>query len=197
MSWEQYFEKNSGRPVRHLYAKAIEFLTVDEVGRSTAVDLGCGAGIETADLLHRGWDVTAIDREPASISAVLKLVDVQSNRRLRTICSRFEDLDNIPEADFIYAYHSLPFCDADHFERLLGAVSEAIKPKGVFAGSFFGLNDDWVKAGRNTGVSAEQLMNFFSTFDIISYEETDKMGNTALQGPKHWHTVDVIGRKKT
>ena len=109
MSWEQYFEKNKGRTVRPLYSKAIALVSDIKVGHRTAIDLGCGAGIETTDLLRRGWNVIAIDREPASLSAVVELARILPNQKLKTICSSFEDLSEVPDAEFIYSYHSLPF----------------------------------------------------------------------------------------
>lgn len=197
MSWEKYFEKCKGRPVRPLYAKAIELVPDFKSGHRTAVDLGCGAGIETADLLRRGWNVIAIDREPTSISIVLELAGLQSNQNLKTICSSFEELREIPVAEFIYSYHSLPFCHANDIDRLWGLIRDAVKPNGIFAGSFFGLNDEWVKSGHATGVSTESLNQYLSSFDVLHYEEVDKMGSTALIGPKHWHFIDIIGKKRS
>lgn len=196
MSWEQYFEKNKGRPVRPLYSKAIELLSAADSFHSTAVDLGCGAGIETADLLQRGWNVVAIDQEPSSISAVDALTRQQSSQKLKTICSRFEDLIEIPKAELIYSYHSLPFCRTDHLDSLMSLICNAVKPNGIFAGSFFGLNDEWVKGGHTSGVSLEKLNQYFTDFHILFNEEFDKIGNTALNGPKHWHYYEVIARRK-
>lgn len=196
MSWELYFGKNKGRAVRPLYTKAIEMIDVFEVGRSIAVDVGCGAGIETADLSQRGWNVVAIDREPASIAAVLQLVSKQANQRLKTVCSPFEELTEIPTAEFIYSYHALPFCKADHLDHLWNLIRNAIKPNGIFAGSFFGMNDEWVKSGHTTGVSQEWISQHFSDFEILFFQEIDEVGNTTLNGPKHWHFMDIIARKK-
>jgi tellurite methyltransferase len=197
MSWEQYFEKNKVRTVRPFYAKAIEFVPDFKSENRTAIDLGCGAGVETADLLSRGWNVIAIDREPSSISAVVELASQQSNQKLKTICSSFEDLSEVPFAELIYSYHSLPFCHADKLDRVWSLIRDAVKPNGIFAGSFFGLNDEWVKSGHTTGVSSEKLTQYLSTFDIIHYEEVDKIGNTALSGPKHWHFIEIIGKKRS
>ncbi len=196
MSWEQYFEKNKGRAVRPLYAKAIELVSLGQSGASTAIDLGCGAGIESVDLLTRGWNVIGIDQESTSFTTVLELAGPQLAQKLTTVCSRFEDLIEIPAAEFIYSYHSLPFCHADHFDRLWTLIQNAVKPKGIFAGSFFGLNDEWVKSGHSTGVSTETLKRYLSNFDIIHYEEVEKAGPTALSRSKNWHFIDVIGRKK-
>lgn len=197
MSWEQYFEKNKGRPVRSLYAQAIELISASESVELTAIDIGCGAGIETFDLLRRGWNVIAIDREPSAISAVIELAKEQPDKKLRTICSSFEELHSIPSAEFIYSYHSLPFCKADHLDRLWNLIQQAVKPNGIFAGSFFGMNDEWVKSGHTSGVSKKTLDCYLSAFDILHFEEVDKIGNTALNGPKHWHFIEVIARKKT
>lgn len=196
MSWEQYFAKNNGRPVRPLYAQAIELVSASESALLTAVDMGCGAGIETSDLLRRGWNVIAVDQELSSISTVIELAQRQSNQNLRTICSRFEDLQSIPSAEFVYAYHSLPFCKADHLDSLWSLINQAVKPNGIFAGSFFGLNDEWVKSGKTSGISNEKLKSYLASFDILHFEEFDKVGNTALSGPKQWHFMNVIARKK-
>lgn len=195
MSWEQYFQKNKGRAVRPLYAKAVKYLSNFQPKNSFAVDLGCGAGIETLDLLTRGWSVIAIDGEPSSISAVRELAGAPLSKSLRTICTRFEDLNVIPPSEFIYSYHSLPFCQPDQFDKLWKLISEAIVPNGIFAGSFFGMNDEWVKAGRTTGVSREKLELYLSQFDLLHREEFDQVGNTALSGPKHWHFIDVLAKK--
>lgn len=71
-----------------------------------------------------------------------------------------------------------------------------MKPNGVFAGSFFGINDEWVKTDQTSGLSKENLESYLSSFDVLHFEEVEKVGNTALSGPKHWHFIDVIARKK-
>lgn len=195
MSWEQYFKKNKGRAVRPLYAKAIGFLKYSELDTIDAVDIGCGAGIETSDMLGRGWNVTAIDRELSSIALAVELAKGQLSARLKTICSSFEELTAIPPAEFIFSYHSLPFCQANHIDRIWGLIDQAVKENGIFAGSFFGVNDEWVKSGHTTGTSSEKLASYLANFEILHLEEIDRVGDTALDGPKHWHVIEVIARK--
>lgn len=196
MSWDQYFQKNKGRSVRPLYVKAMGHLSDFQSDQSVAVDLGCGAGIETVDLLKRGWSVFAIDGEPAAISAVNDFVGESLSRSLRTICSRFEDLKVIPPSAFLFSYHSLPFCHPDHLDRIWKMIEQSIAPRGVFAGSFFGSNDEWVQSGRCTGISQEKLKVYLAEFDLLHLEEIDEVGTTALGGAKHWHVIDVIAKKK-
>ena len=179
MSWKQYFEKNKGRAVRKLFVQAVSLTCELVSGELTAIDLGCGAGIEAFYLLSRGWRVVAIDQEESSVSAVNTLTKGHMNERMTTICSSFEDLVSIPEADLIFSYHALPFCRQDHFDRLWEMIRQADKPNGTFAGSFFGLNDDWVKSGHAIGVSKERLDLYFSNFEILQIKEFDKVGDTA------------------
>jgi SAM-dependent methyltransferase len=195
MSWDLYFQKNKGRSVRPLYAKAVEIASKPQTEKSVAIDFGCGAGIESEDLLNRGWSVVAIDGEPSSIETTLDLVKTNANKKIKTICQRFEDLIFLPQSEFIYAYHSLPFCSAVHFDRIWSLIDASLLPEGIFAGSFFGLNDAWVKTGHTVGISPEKLKSFLIGFDVLHFEEVDQMGNTALSGVKHWHYIDVIAKK--
>ncbi|AZE49679.1 SAM-dependent methyltransferase [Pseudomonas chlororaphis] len=43
-------------------------LVDNQTGIRQAVDLGCGAGNETRQLVQAGWQVLAIDREPEAIA---------------------------------------------------------------------------------------------------------------------------------
>jgi SAM-dependent methyltransferase len=58
--WTKYYEAQLGRAPRPLYLDAVA--RFDRPGR--AVDLGCGDGTESLDLLARGWRVYAVDRNP-------------------------------------------------------------------------------------------------------------------------------------
>src|SRR5204862_391013 len=80
---------------------------VGEVG--SAIDLGCGDGTETAELLRRGWRVLAIDAEPDGVRRLRQRVPVTDAARLDARVVRFEDLGPLPGADLVHAAWSLPF----------------------------------------------------------------------------------------
>ena len=42
----------------------------------------------------------------------------------------------------------------------------------------------------------EEVENLFEQFDIISFNEIEKDGKTGLGKLKHWHTFEVIAKKK-
>ena len=57
--WVGYYDGQGEREPRPLLVDALD--RFESEGRTgLAVDLGCGQGIETAELLRRGWGVVAI-----------------------------------------------------------------------------------------------------------------------------------------
>lgn len=194
MSWQNYFDKNKGRPVRPLYLKALEQAAFAEDSK-IAIDLGCGAGIETADLLSRGWDVLAIDREPAALDAVRSLISPPQELKLELRCQWLESIEDLPASSFIYAYHSLPFCGSESLGRLFRLVAKNLRNRGIFAGSFFGPNDDWVLGNRATGISVSQLKIYLSNLNISYVEEVESIDPAAGKGRNNFHIIDIIASK--
>lgn len=114
LSWEMYYEKNKGRPLRPLFLKALQYITPSA---NRAVDLGCGVGTEVSDLLQRGFEVHAVDQEAKSIELV-KLNSANSSK-LHTHLSSLEKWTAWPCVDFLFSYHSLPFCEPNKFYTVI------------------------------------------------------------------------------
>lgn len=45
-------------------------------------------------------------------------------------------------------------------------------------------------------LSKEQVLKLFSEFEIIDFKEIERNGKTGLGKMKHWHTFDIIAKKK-
>ena len=45
-------------------------------------------------------------------------------------------------------------------------------------------------------LSKEQVLSLFGDFEIIQFEENERDGKTGLGKIKHWHTFDIIAKKK-
>lgn len=191
MSWENYYEKNKGRPLRTLYCQAIQFLSPSA---KRAVDLGCGIGTEVFDLLQRGFEVHAVDQELKAIELVSKSAPVKSGR-LHTYVSSLENWTAWPKVDFLFAYHSFPFCESKSFTSVIEKAFSSVKANGILAVSFFGPEDQWVKENKVVGVSEDEVKNLLSNFQVIHFEEIQKIGPTALQGDKMWNVIEVIARR--
>ena len=191
-SWEEYYRAIKGRPPRQLLLDALAYFPGGSAQRK-AIDLGCGDGTEAALLLERGWDVLAIDGEPASIEHLLAKISKEQQTRLQTQVSKFEDVVLTP-ADLLHASLSLPFCPPEHFDAFWLKIVDAVKPRGLFAGQFFGVRDSWASEPDMTFHTEEQVRKMLEGFEIKYFHERDEDGD-AVSGPKHWHVFTVIARK--
>ena len=196
ISWEDYYEAVEGRPLRPLFVEASAFVSSpDASGRPrVAIDLGCGDGSETLELLRNGWRVVAVDSAPEAIVRLRASVAPEHAARLTTVVGRFHEVD-LPVADFIYAGLSLPFCAPNHFADAWRAVTQALRREGVFAGHFFGPRDSWASNPDMTFHTREVLDELLEGFDVRAVREQDEDG-PAVSGPKHWHVFHVIATKR-
>ena len=192
IEWEAYYRAIEGRSPRSLFLDALPFLPDDQP--LMAIDLGAGDGAETLALLARGWTVIAVDGAPEGIERLRAVVAPEDAARLTTRVSSFRELVELPDADFVYAGLSLPFCAPDEFVEFWPRVTNALQPGGIFAGHFFGPHDSWAKNTDMTFHTRDEVESLFAGFDVQLFEEQDEDG-CAVSGPKHWHVFHIIARK--
>jgi SAM-dependent methyltransferase len=188
--WSQFYEKQGGRGVRPTFESAV---AAWEGPAGTAVDLGCGDGVESRELAERGWQVLAIDSDPSVDERVRAGLSPDASGRVSTRCATFESLGDLPRADLVYAGFALPFCDPTRFPYLWADIRDAIEPGGVFAGELFGPHDEWFgRPGMNfhdrAGVEA-----MLTGLDVLQLVEDDRRG-MSFEGPKHWHVFHIVAR---
>lgn len=191
-SWDNYYRKIQGRKPRQLLLDALELF--DGEPSLFAIDLGCGDGTETAVLLERGWNVLAVDGEPAAIGRLLEKIPAGARARLQTQVAKFKDVV-LPPADLVHASLSIPFCEPEHFPGLWDKIVDAVRPGGRFAGQFFGMRDSWAGDPAMTFHTEGQVRAMLEGFATESFVEMDEDG-VAVSGPKHWHVFTVIARKR-
>jgi SAM-dependent methyltransferase len=95
------------------------------------LELGCGSGLLTQELVAAGHQVIATDASPA----MLKLAEKRVNGQALEIRRLTLPDDRLPAADAIVAVgHPLNYLpDLDSIERALGAVARSLKPGGRLA----------------------------------------------------------------
>jgi SAM-dependent methyltransferase len=196
IAWEEYYRQLEGRSPRPLFVDALPFLPVQQTEEQTlvAVDLGCGDGTETLALLARGWTVLAVDAAPEAIARLRASVPSGDTARLTTFVAPFHELE-LPNADFVYAGLSLPFCEPDEFDDVWRRIATAVRPRGVFAGHFFGPHDSWAGKAGMSFQTRDDVEALFRDFDAHLLYEQDEDG-AAVSGPKHWHVFHVIASKR-
>jgi tellurite methyltransferase len=162
-----------------------------------AIDLGSGNGRDSRHLLQQGWQVTAIEKEISGIEILKANLDPEYLKNLTVINSAFEDLQMLPPADLIYASASLPFCSQEFFPKLWQMMDQSLRPKALFAGQFFGPDDEWCQRDNpllcHSKAAIEKL---FAGYKIIALNEKNEKGPTAAGPLKHWHIFDVIAEKR-
>lgn len=155
-----------------------------------ALDVGAGAGRDTAYLLDHGWRVTAIDSSPSAIKAVERL----ARHNLSVVAIRMEDF--VPSAyDLVNAQYSLPFIAPEQFSATVRRLRDSVRPGGVLAATFFGKRDEWNVAGTNLTFSTRsEVEQLFQGWDVIELTEVEEDGRVATGSPKHWHVYHLIAR---
>jgi SAM-dependent methyltransferase len=194
IAWNGYYRAVEGRALREVFVDALPLLptALPDERPLVAVDLGCGDGMETLELLRRGWTVLATDRTPEAIERLPESVPPAPRERLTTAIASFTEVE-FPVADLVYAGLSLPFCPPADFEQVWRDLVAALRPGGFFVGHLFGPHDTWAGTPDMNFHSRARVERLLAGFEIISLREEDEDG-AAVSGPKHWHLFHVIAR---
>jgi SAM-dependent methyltransferase len=190
--WAAYNARQPGRLPRELLLRALQ-LAGPAAGR-TAVDLGCGAGIETKALLDAGWRVYAIDGEPSTESRLLRTIGGRHDRLTVRVTPFGELTGPLPPADLVYAGYSLPYQARDAFEELWQRIRSAVNPGGLLAVNIFGDRDEWATDERMTFLTEAEVRSLTDGWEILHWQEEDESGQ-AFGAPKHWHVFDITVRR--
>jgi tellurite methyltransferase len=189
--WARYYDARADAVRETLLAALDRF---PEPG--LAVDLGCGAGADAAELLRRGWRVLAVDSEPEAVDRLRRRADLGPGGldRLHTRVARMEHAE-LPAAQLVNASWSLPFCRPEAFPAVWRRITLALVPGGRFCGQLFGDRDGWRGEQELTFLSRPQVDSLLEGFEAEILDEVERDGRTALGEPKHWHVFNVVARK--
>jgi SAM-dependent methyltransferase len=107
---------------------------------ASILELGCGAGGDTEEMLARGFDVHPTDGSPEMAAVASKHL----GRTVRTLL--FHDLDAVETYDAVWANACLLHVPRPELADVLARIWRALKPEGVFYASYKEGDDD----GRDT-----------------------------------------------
>jgi len=187
--WREFVRNTTGAPPWAQLERAAELFPRP----GDALDVGAGAGRDTAYLLRRGWRVTAVDASP-SAAAALRGLPLQDN--LSVVVSAAEDFQPATY-DLVNAQFSLPFIARSQFDATVQRERDAVRPGGVMAATFFGENDEWNVAGTEQSFSTRaDVERVFSGWELVELTEVEEDGHTADGTPKHWHVFHVTARRR-
>jgi tellurite methyltransferase len=188
--WREFVQNTAGAPPWPQLERAAELFP--EPG--DALDVGAGAGRDTAYLLRRGWRVTAVDASP-SAAAALRRLPLQDE--LSVVVSSVEDFQPAIY-DLVNAQFSLPFIARNQFDATVQRLRDSVRPGGAMAATFFGRNDEWnVPGAAQTFSTQADIERLFGGWELVQLSEVDEDGHVADGTPKHWHVFHVIAQRRS
>lgn len=203
--WPEYYAVTVDRPAWDTVTRAADLFEAEDGETAEgadarrhqprlAVDLGCGAGRDTRELLRRGWGVVAVDSEADAIAAVRGATPEEDLPRLETAVADI-GMVVIPPCDLVVASVSLQFLDADAYAAVFERITAALPVGGRFAGYLYGDRDEAAADPAYTCPSAEAIRQHLAAFTIEYWSEREEDGHMALGDPHHLHLIEVIARR--
>ncbi|HEY7609494.1 MAG TPA: class I SAM-dependent methyltransferase [Alphaproteobacteria bacterium] len=187
-----YAATRTGGPRKTLLAALAAFAPAT----GFAVDLGCGTGRDTLELLRRGWRVLAVDAEASAIAELTARPEAMAAReRLETRVARFEAVA-LPDCDLVNSSFALPLCGAEAFPALWQRIRAALDPGGRIACQLFGPRDSWAARSPSPAIhdrAAVQALLAGLAVEMLDEEEVDSL--TPRGQKKHWHIFHIVARK--
>ena len=188
--WASYYDKLRDRPPRRTVLAALD--AFGERDGALAVDLGCGDGRDIIEILRRGWNVVAVDSEPAALS---RLMERELPGSITPIEARFEDVPMPIGVELVNSSFAMPLCEPERFHDLWARIVEALPSGGRFSGQWYGPRDSWAGRPGITFLSRDEVMALLAGFEVEMFEEEEADSTTPRGKPKHWHIFHIVARK--
>jgi SAM-dependent methyltransferase len=193
--WTRFYDATEGRAPRRTLLFALDLLEA-QGAPGQAVDLGCGAGRDTVELLRHGWRVLALDGEPEALERLRAIPNLPNPSLLETRLQRFEVPGfALPPCRLVNASFSIPFLPEAAFRRLWAQIFAALEPGGCFAGQLLGRRDTWAAREGVTAFGRDALDELIAGTEALMYEESEEDSTTVRGTAKHWHVFHLVLRK--
>lgn len=196
--WEEYYAAVKDKPPRETLKRAIVAFAEEDatILPRMAVDIACGSGRDSVELLRHGWSVVATDSHP---TAGRLAQAAAGSGALRFVQAEMESLPTHPvmpvAADLVNASFALPFCRPDAFPALWAWIFRILRPGGRFAGQLFGERDEWRSVRPGSHFARPHVLELLKPFAIEHLEEVEKEGDDATGKPKYHHVFHIVARK--
>ncbi|WP_151993371.1 tellurite resistance methyltransferase TehB [Buttiauxella massiliensis] len=178
---ENYFtEKYS---LTRTHSDVVNAVTVVRPGKT--LDLGCGSGRNSLYLNQKGFDVTAWDKNPMSISNLNKIIEAEE---LKNITADVVDLNTLHfdgEYDFILSTVVMMFLERNTIPGLISNMQRCTKVGGYnLIVAAMDTEDFPCTVGFPFAFTEGELSHYYAGWELLKYNEdvgelhkTDAEGN--------------------
>jgi SAM-dependent methyltransferase len=125
----------AGREITSRRARLTAFLAL-LAPNAAILELGCGAGVDTAEILARGFNVRPTDGSPELAAEAARRL----GHPVETLL--FHDLDEVEAYDGVWANACLLHVPRPELAQVLRLIWRALKPGGHFYASFKAGDED-------------------------------------------------------
>ncbi|MCE0845439.1 tellurite resistance methyltransferase TehB [Buttiauxella sp. A2-C1_F] len=178
---ENYFTEKYGLTRTH--SDVVNAVTVVRPGRT--LDLGCGSGRNSLYLNQKGFDVTAWDKNPMSISNLNKIIEAEG---LKNITADVVDLNTLHfdgEYDFILSTVVMMFLERNTIPGLISNMQRCTKVGGYnLIVAAMDTEDFPCTVGFPFAFTEGELSHYYAGWELLKYNEdvgelhkTDAEGN--------------------
>ena len=178
---ENYFTEKYGLTRTH--SDVVNAVTVVRPGKT--LDLGCGSGRNSLYLNQKGFDVTAWDKNPMSISNLNKIIEAEG---LKNITADVVDLNTLHfdgEYDFILSTVVMMFLERNTIPGLISNMQRCTKVGGYnLIVAAMDTEDFPCTVGFPFAFTEGELSHYYAGWELLKYNEdvgelhkTDAEGN--------------------
>ena len=193
IEWTDFQKATIGRPPRELLRRTLGCFDIEKTPPGIAIDLGCGSGADTIELLRRGWEVHAIDSQPGSLELLTKTISPELGQKLHFHAQRFEDFI-FPECSLIWSSYSLPFCLSANWPTLWQRAIQSLTVGGRIAGDLFGPKHAFAIEPDILILTEEEVRKAMATLVVEAFDIED--GHRPSGGEiTRWHAFGFAARK--
>jgi SAM-dependent methyltransferase len=191
--WRGYYDVAGLRPPRPTLLRALEGLAQEGITSGRAVDLGCGVGRDTLELLRWGWQVTAVDSEPEALARLAAEAQARGLPAPELVVATFEAA-SIPTCNLVNSSFALFFCDPAAFPKLWQRIRRALVPGGRFAGQLLGPADSWAQRSGVTIHDRAELSAVLAGYAVEWLEREQADTVTPRGEAKRWDIWHLVLR---
>ncbi len=181
MASENYYTEKYGLTRTH--SDVVNAVTVVPPGNT--LDLGCGSGRNSLYLNQKGFDVTAWDKNPMSISNLNKIIEAEG---LKNITADVVDLNTLHfdgEYDFILSTVVMMFLERNAIPGLIANMQRCTKVGGYnLIVAAMNTEDFPCTVGFPFAFTEGELSHYYAGWELLKYNEdvgelhkTDAEGN--------------------